>query len=88
VSRPDYRAKPDDPYSFCESIHAGGATPWHIRKLDGAGRKLGGGITSKSLCTRVDRGWDLDVKITKHHLTHSCRDCVKAYLAEAGEPTT
>lgn len=69
------------PYAFCESIHAGGRSPWHIRKIGAAGLKLGGGIDSPSLCTRVTRGWDLNVRITPHHLTHCCKECVKAYEA-------
>jgi hypothetical protein len=31
-------------YAFCESALASSLSPWHIRKLSGVGRKLGGGI--------------------------------------------
>ncbi len=71
-------------YSFCESVHVTGPSPWHIRKLDPAGRMLGGGITTPSLCGRVDRGWDLSVVISIHHLGHSCRACVTAFKRELG----
>lgn len=76
-------ATPGADFSFCESVHAGSQSRWHIRKLTGEGRKLGGGIDTPSLCAhvRVGFGWDLGVAITEHHLTHSCRDCVTAYAA-------
>jgi hypothetical protein len=66
-------------YSFCESIHAGARSPWHIRKLTSAGPKLGGGIDTKSLCGNVERGWDLNVEITQYHLTHACTECCTSY---------
>lgn len=66
-------------FSFCESVHAGSTSPWHIRKLTDVGRKLGGGIDTASLCGRVDKGWDLEVEITEHHLTHTCAACAEAY---------
>ena len=68
-------------YVFCESIHAGGASPWHIRRLGHAGVKLGGGIDTPGLCGRpeVGRGWDLSVGLTEHHLGHSCPRCVTLY---------
>lgn len=70
-------------YSFCERVWAGPSSPWHIRRLSSAGRKLGGGIDTRSLCGRIvppeGKGWDLDVEITSHHLTHSCKACVAEY---------
>ena len=69
-------------YSFCESIHATSTSPWHIRRLTDAGRKPGGGIDTKSLCGHVERGWDLNVKITSHHLEHACPRCMMHYLGE------
>jgi hypothetical protein len=80
-------------YSFCESVHATGLGPWHLRKLTAAGQKLGGGIDTASLCDHVrpqgqlggDKnlrgggGWDLAVEITPHHLTHACPRCVAIY---------
>lgn len=70
-------------YSFCESVHATGTSPWHIRKLDGEGKKLSGGITTPSLCTRVTRGWDLEAPITLHHLgSHVCKTCREAFEGE------
>ena len=66
-------------FSFCESVAATGVGPWHIRKLGPAGHKFGGGIDTESLCGHVKRGWDLDVKITEHHLGHTCKECVRLY---------
>lgn len=67
-------------YSFCESVHASSMSPWHIRQLVDC-KKLGGGIDSSSLCGFVKSGWgwDLEVEITKHHLSHACPRCVAVY---------
>jgi hypothetical protein len=82
-------------YAFCESVTVSGAAPWHIRELDDKGPKLGGGITTPSLCGRVRPtndiangvrglgGWDLNVKITEHHLSHACVLCVQVYRFRA-----
>ena len=61
-------------HAFCETMFASGVTPWHIRKLGPAGRKLGGGADTPSLCGK-DVAWDLSVEITAHHLTHCCLYC-------------
>lgn len=66
-------------FVFCESVAATGASPWHIRKLGIKGKMFGGGIDTESLCGYVKVGWDIDVEITKHHLSHSCPRCVKLY---------
>lgn len=74
-------------YSFCESVTATGSSPWHLRLLDETGPHYTGGITTESLCgliqpRGVERGlggWDLKVKITEHHLGHTCRRCVAKY---------
>ncbi len=79
---PPPSAKPDPGYSFCESVHATSYSPWHIRRLDSRGKKLGGGITTSSLCTLVTRGWDLEVEITEHHLDHACKRCKQLYLEQ------
>ena len=71
-------------YSFCESAHATSHSRWHIRALDAAGKKLGGGITTPSLCGLVTRGWDLNVDITSFHLERACPRCV-AKLKEQTE---
>ena len=75
-------------FSFCESTFAGPFSPWHIRILTPKGRRTGGGIDTNFLCnmgndrtTLQNPGWDLEVKITPHHLGHSCRGCVEAYRA-------
>lgn len=65
--------------SFCESVWASGSSVWHMRWLDGAGPKFGGGITTKSLCGLVANGWDLEVAVTEHHLANNvCYQCIKA----------
>jgi len=66
-------------YSFCESVHATGSSPWHIRQLDSSGPKYTGGITTESLCTLVTKGWDVKASITEHHLGHACKRCVSKY---------
>ena len=82
-------------YTYCESVHATGNSPWHIRKLDQAGLKLTGGLTTPSLCGRVkpfnidakDRGfggWDLNVKIMPVHDQHTCAACLAEYLRQTG----
>jgi len=64
-------------YSFCETIFAGGNTPWHIRKLTDAGPKYTGGADSPTLCGKVMTfgGWDLPVPMSQHHLSHVCEVC-------------
>ena len=78
--------KPDKPteYSFCESVHATGATASCIRPLTEAGRKLGGGIDTPSLCGRVQppNGWDLAYGITPERIAHprvTCKRCADLY---------
>lgn len=71
-------------YAFCEPVTASGRGRWHLRKLDAAGLKPGGGITTRSLCGYVKTGWDLEVEITEHHLGHACSACVGVYRAEVG----
>jgi hypothetical protein len=67
-------------YAFCESVAAGSASPWHIRKVtQEVGLKLGGGIDTPSLCQHVKRGWDLRVRIREAHLDHTCRDCASLF---------
>jgi hypothetical protein len=76
-----YGPKETPPFAFCESVHAGGGSRWHLRAITPTvGLKLGGGIDTKSLCGSVDRGWDLDVKITEGHLEeHVCLKCLDEY---------
>ena len=71
-------------YSFCESSHAGPFSPWHIRKLKEAGRKLGGGADTPSLCGKKV-AWDLKSEVT--HIGralagggHVCNECSEVYL--------
>lgn len=72
-------------FTFCESVAAGSRSRWHIREIPaGEAPKFGGGITTPSLCRRVERGWDLEVVITEHHLGHACAECVDEYRARDG----
>lgn len=72
------------PFAFCESVHATGTSPWHIRRVGETGLHFGGAIDTPSLCGRVNppptsNGWDLEVRITEHHLSHACPKCVEEY---------
>jgi hypothetical protein len=70
-------------YSFCEGVWATARSPWHIRRIGKDGAKhYGGGIDTASLCGRVVEGWDLEVEITRHHLSHACPACVAKYTEE------
>lgn len=74
---------PGQAYAFCESVTATSTSPWHIRRLDAAGKKLGGGITSYSLCELVTRGWDLEVDINEFHLDkQACKRCRAIYESQ------
>ena len=70
-----------DDYSFCESVHAAGHSPWHLRKLTETGPKYGGGADTPALCGRTV-AWDMDVTITPFHLTQICKACAAAYRKE------
>jgi hypothetical protein len=69
-----------DVYSYCETWTAGSNTPWHIRKLTDAGKKLGGGADTPSLCNRtVD--WDVNCPFdTKNRIIPVCKKCKDVYL--------
>ena len=67
-----------------EPSTAASLAPWHIRKVTETGLHLGGAIDTPSLCGRVQpppksNGWDLEVRITEHHLSHACPKCVEEY---------
>jgi hypothetical protein len=51
-------SQPMATYSYCEPVTATGTSPWHIRRLTEAGRKLGGGADTPALCGR-EVSWDL-----------------------------
>lgn len=75
-----------DKISYCESVYATGTSPWHLRRLTAAGRKLGGGVDTASLCGRVQPpyGWDLESKVDL--LKGSvCLACVAALCAAERE---
>lgn len=84
-------------YSLCEPSQAAAMAKWHVRKLSDAGPKYGGGIDTPSLCKKVQPwgepvpgkkykgygGWDLEVRITQHHLEHNvCGECRTLLLEE------
>jgi hypothetical protein len=76
-------------YVFCEPEWASPKSCWHIRRvMPNVGLKLGGGIDTPSLCGRVltHKGWDLNVEITRFHLTHNtCIQCRDTYEQEQCE---
>lgn len=80
---PDPDPMPDPDYSFCETVTASGATPWHIRPLTAKGRMLSGGADTPSLCGRIV-AWDVAVDLTPQRLSRACKRCVDAL--EAKEP--
>jgi hypothetical protein len=68
-------------YAFCEAVTASGHSSWHIRNVC-TRLFLTGGVDTPSLCGHVNPtpgGWDVNVKITEHHLSHACPRCVEAY---------
>jgi len=69
--------------SFCESVTASSLSPWCVRKLTSAGKKLGGGVDTESLCGRVrlGSGWDLDVEFSVNHPMF-CTKCLKRYIQQ------
>ncbi len=75
-------SRPED-FSFCESVFAGPRSRWHVRRLTEAGKKLGGGIDTPSLCGHVKEGWDLNVPLNQSQLKGcTCDSCREAVLGE------
>jgi len=72
--------------SYCESVHAGPLSRWHLRWLDEAGPKFGGGITTGCLCGHVKarEGWDVNVAIDARNISETAPTCLVA-LAKRGE---
>lgn len=67
-------------YAYMESMHASSASPWHIRRIPkGQGLKLGGGITTPSLCGKVRDGWDLRSRLDQQYDPHTCPWCIQEY---------
>lgn len=81
------RGDPVDEFSFCESMHATGTSPWHIRKLTAQGRKLGGGADTVALCGR-EVAWDLEVKVTPEFGDFVCSKCVDEFQPLSMKRTT
>ena len=70
-----------DKVSFCETIHATGTSPWHIRNLTDKGRKLGGGADTAALCGR-EVAWDLEVEVSPQQLGDGvCSKCADEFRA-------
>lgn len=79
-----YRDMRTPAYSFCETVHAGAATPWHIRELTAIGRKLGGGADTLALCgTKVS--WDVTAPVDGPALASACTRCIEIYRKEIGK---
>jgi len=84
MSKYEHSLKPGEkpPFTFCEPVWASGLGLWHIRQPSDVGPKFGGGIDTPSLCGRVPvpQGWDLEVRISEHHLTkNTCAVCLEKY---------
>lgn len=77
----------DATHAFCESEYAQAISPWHIRPLTDKGPRFGGAAYTKALCGRAV-SWDLDVKITEHHLTHCCKACAGIYNNGISNPSS
>jgi len=86
--RLEYAPAEIPPFAFCEPVWVTGPAPWCIRPVNPAtGLRLGGGVDTSSFCGRVHPsntktvggGWDLNVRITEHHLGHCCPKCAAAY---------
>lgn len=74
-------------YSYCETVTAGSASPWHIRKLSAAGRKLGGGADALALCG-IKVAWDMNVDpIDGRYVNGVCAKCEQAYQEESANDT-
>ena len=67
-------------YAFCEAATASGSTPWHIRPLTAAGKKLSGGADTPALCGRIV-AWDIAVRIVETSLATACPRCRLKYEA-------
>lgn len=68
-------------YAFCETVHASGTSPWHIRELTSAGKKLGGGADTLALCGRK-ASWDLisdPPPAAVNMPEHVCSECWEFY---------
>lgn len=63
-------------YTFCETIHASAASPWHIRESTKAGKKLGCVADTPSLCGRKV-SWDIGVEFSL--LFTCCNTCRAVY---------
>lgn len=77
-----FSKQPNKPqFSFCETITAGPETPWHIRELTSAGRKLGGGADTLSLCNKKV-SWDLRVSLDPS-IDRCCGVCKETFLSKS-----
>ena len=81
----------NETYSFCEPVWVSTPAPWCVRPLTAKGRKLGGGVDTKSLCGRVDPakggGWDLSEEcVVSIGHSHMCKRCKAALVEEIAKP--
>lgn len=70
-------------YSYCETVTSSGASPWHIRQLTEAGRKLGGGADTPALCGRVV-AWDLLSPVRRLDVHRICEKCFAKWEKTSG----
>jgi len=76
-------------FSYMESVNATGTSRWHIRQIpNGENRKLGGGITTPSLCERIQKGWDLKTEVTQVFDPFTCKECLAQYLSHTEKPSS
>jgi hypothetical protein len=69
-------------FSFCETVTAGGGSPWHIRPLTERGRMLSGGADTMALCGRKV-SWDVRAQINEANLRGACNLCALTYRSKA-----
>lgn len=94
-----HNQRPLDRFAYCEPNTATGLDTWHIRRLTDAGRRLGGGIDTPTLCGRDWQGWDLEAPVTvanafdgSRHINDAgrpdvCRRCAEALPHAVSEET-
>jgi hypothetical protein len=76
---PGESKEPGPEYSYCETATAAATTPWHIRELTEAGKKLGGGADTPALCGRKV-SWDLNTVVRDLNYEFVCKECRKRLL--------
>ena len=59
-------------------------SPWHIRQLTEAGKKMGGGIDTPSLCGRKQNGWDVNHRAPEQGIKPDfvCESCWAEFMLQ------